>query len=304
MRELNDLSLFAAVVANGGFTAASKALGTPKSRISRRVAALEDSLSVRLLERSTRRFKVTEVGQEVYRHARAALTEAEAIDEVVLRMRGEPQGLVRVSCVVGLDRVLAAALPGFLDRYPKLRLEVIVSNRRVDLIEEGVDIAIGTTEHLDTNADFQVRTIAAARAILVASPDFVAKHGTPDAPEDIPRFPTVSHTDFSRHRWRLTNSAGETVEIAHQPRVSASAFPILRQAAIDGIGIARLPEEALHELRADGRLVRILPHWGSTQGALHLVFTSRRGLLPGVRAFIDFAVEALNPRLPGFEAIL
>src|SRR5580704_8695159 len=139
MRDLNDLSFFAAVVTNGGFSAASRALDIPKSRISRRVAALENQLGVRLLERSTRRFSVTEVGQDVYRHARAAMAEAEAIEDVAARLKAEPQGLVRVSCPQGADRILATELPGFLQRHPQLRVQVLVSNRRVDLIEEGVD---------------------------------------------------------------------------------------------------------------------------------------------------------------------
>src|SRR5580658_2337818 len=138
MRDLNDLSFFAAVVANGGFSAASRALALPKSRISRRVAALEQQLGVRLLERSTRHFNVTEVGQDVYRHARAALAEAEAIEDVASRLQAEPQGLVRVSCPQGAARIVAAELPRFLQRHPKLRVQIIVSNRRVDLIEEAV----------------------------------------------------------------------------------------------------------------------------------------------------------------------
>src|SRR6516162_8924189 len=118
MRDLNDLSFFAAVVSHGGFSAASRALGLPKSRISRRVAGLEGQLGVRLLERSTRRFKVTEVGQDVYRHARAALAEAEAVEEVVARLKAEPQGLVRVSCPLNADRLIGSALPGFLAAHP------------------------------------------------------------------------------------------------------------------------------------------------------------------------------------------
>jgi DNA-binding transcriptional LysR family regulator len=303
--DFSDLSLFAAVVANSGFSAASRALSTPKSRISRRVAALEAQLGVRLLERSTRRFKVTEVGQDVYRHARAALCEVEAIGEVVSRRRAEPQGLVRVSCPLGIDRVLAATLPEFLDRHPKLRVQVIVSNRRIDLIEEGIDVAVRGREKLDTDLDFQSRIIGPVRAVLVASPKFVAEHGAPDAPADLSRFPTISHSDYQGFdRWSLVTAAGERAEVAHEPRLAANAFPVIRQAAIDGVGIALLPEHALAGLTRDGQLVRILPGWASPQGTLYLVFTSRRGLLPGVRAFIDFAAAALNPRLPGWEAVI
>jgi DNA-binding transcriptional LysR family regulator len=305
MRDLNDLNFFAAVVAQGGISAAARSLGTPKSRVSRRIAALEQQLGVRLVERSTRRFKVTEVGQDVYRHARAALAEAEAIDEAVSRVRAEPQGLVRLSCPLGIDRMLGAALPAFMTRHPKLRVQVVVSNRRVDLIDEGVDVAIRVREKLDTDADLKVRMIRQTSAHLVASPAFVAGHGAPETPQDIPRFSTISLTDQPGiDRWTLVSSAGERAEVAHEPRLSASSLLMLRQAAVDGVGIAFLPEWASRELIEQGQLVRVLPDWSFTQGMLHLVFTSRRGQLPGVRAMIDFAAEVLKPGAPGWDSVV
>jgi len=297
MPDLNDLGFYAAVVTHGGFSAASRVLGLPKSRISRRVAALEHQLGVRLLERSTRSFKVTEVGQDVYRHARAALTEAEAIEEVVARLKAEPQGLVRISCPMDSDRLIGAALPGFLARHPKLRTQVIVSNRRVDLIEEGVDVAVRVRERLDTDADLQVKIISRAASMMTASPAFVAEFGEPATPQDIPAFSTLSHGDRPGiDRWTLRSGSDEEVEIAHEPRVSASSFPILREAAIAGLGIALLPEYVCRDGFQAGQLVRILPDWAARQGVLHLVFTSRRGQLPGVRAVIDFLAEVLSPR--------
>jgi DNA-binding transcriptional LysR family regulator len=305
MQDLNDLALFAAVAANGGFTAAARALDTPKSRISRRVAALEARLGVRLIERSTRRFKITEIGEEVYRHARAALSEAEAVEDVVARRKAEPQGLVRVSCPLDADRLLAAALPAFLARHPLLRVQVIVSNRRVDLIEEGVDIAIRVRQRLDTDAELQVRTLSRSGLILVASPALVAARGEPAAPAEIAGFPTLAHLDRpGAERWTLMKATGEAVEVLHEPRLSASTFPILRQAAIDGVGLAMLPEWSCREPIEDGRLVRILPDWTVPQGILHLVFTSRRGQLPGVRAVIDFLAEVLHPRSGAWETLL
>ena len=302
MRDLNDLNFFAAVVANGGFSAAARALGSPKSRISRRVAALEAQLGVRLIERSTRRFKVTEVGQDVYQHARAALAEAEAIEEVVQRLKAEPQGLVRISCPLDIDRLLGAALPGFLARHPRLRVQVIVSNRRIDLIEESVDIAIRVREKLDTDAELQVKMISRSGGMMVASPGIVAAYPEPATPADVAALPTLGHTDRQGlDRWRVVNAAGEEAEIVHEPRLSASTFPILRQAAIDGMGVALLPEYACREPLQQGQLVRILPGWAAREGMLHMVFTSRRGLLPGVRALIDFVAEVLHPRSPVWE---
>jgi DNA-binding transcriptional LysR family regulator len=295
MRDLNDLNFFAAVVSNGGISPAARALGLPKSRISRRVAALESQLGVRLVERSTRRFKVTEVGQDVYRHARAAMLEAEAIEEVAARLKAEPQGLVRISCPVGMDRTISGCMPHFLDRHPRLRVQVIVSNRRVDLIEESVDVAIRVREKLDTDADMQVRIISRNSLFLAASPGFVHAHGQPATPAEATAYPTVGHMDQpGSGRWTLTNTAGEQVEVLHEPRLSASTFPILIEAIVAGVGIGLVPENQTREAMEQGQLVRILPEWEAPQGILHLVFTSRRGLLPGVRAMIDFLAESLG----------
>lgn len=305
MRDLNDLSFFAAVVAHGGFSAAARVTGVPKSRISRRVAALEAQLGVQLIERSTRRFKVTDVGQDVYRHARAALGEAEAIEQVVSRLKAEPQGLVRISCPLDADRVLGAALPAFLARHPQLRVQVMVSNRRVDLIEEGVDVAIRVRDRLDTDPDLQLRTIAQAGLMLVASPALIAAHGEPAVPTELPNFPTLGHGDRpGLDRWTLVNAAGEETLVQHEPRLSSSAFPILREAALQGVGVAMLPEWSCREPLADGRLVRLLPDWAARQGILHLVFSAGRGRLPGVRAVIEFAAEVLHPRSAAWGSVL
>ena len=297
MRDLNDLGFFAAVVANGGFSAASRALGVPKSRLSRRVAALEAQLDVRLVERSTRRFSVTVVGQDVYRHARAALAEAEAIEDVATRLKAEPQGLVRVSCPQGADRILAGALPAFLQQHPKLRVQVIVSNRRIDLIEEGVDVAIRVREKLDTDADLQVRIISrTSTTMLVAAPAFLDAHRRPAKPAELSELPTLSQTESpGLDRWTLVSDSGAEETIAHEPRLSASEFSILRQAAIDGLGVGFLAEYSCREPLADGRLERVLPEWAGRARILHLVFTSRRGLLPGVRAVIDLLAAVLDP---------
>lgn len=303
MRDLNDLNFFAAVVAHGGFSAAARALDLPKSRISRRVSALEAQLGVRLIERSTRSFNVTGVGQDVYRHARAALAEAEAIQEVASRLKAEPQGLVRVSCPLGAERIMASKLPQFLKQHPRLRVQVVATNRRVDLIDEGVDVAIRVREKLDTDADLQVKMIGYSGSILVASPAFLDEHGRPATLADLVSLPTLSHTERPGiDRWTLVDDAGNEEVATHEPRLATGDFAILRQAAIEGVGAAFLPELWCREALEDGLLERILPRWRGRAGMLHLVFTSRRGLLPGVRAFIDFAAEALSPSSAMWEA--
>ncbi|HEX4158965.1 MAG TPA: LysR family transcriptional regulator [Rhizomicrobium sp.] len=302
MQDLNDLNFFAAVVTNGGFSAAARALAIPKSRISRRVNALESQLGVRLIERSTRRFSVTEVGKEVYRHARAAVAEAESVAEVVSRLKAEPQGLVRVSCPQGMDRILCVELPNFLDRHPKLHVQVIVSNRRVDLIEEGIDIAVRVREKLDSDVEFQVKILGRAKVGLYASPHFLAASGKPEKPSEIAQFSTLGHTErVGFDRWHLRDANGNEETVTHHPRLAASQFEILTQAAIDGLGIALLPEPSAWNALQDRRLERVLSEWSSPEGIIHLVFTSRRGLLPSVRATIDFLAGILEPDHPGWR---
>lgn len=304
--DLNDLMIFDAVATHGGVSAGARALNLPKSRISRRVAALEAALGVRLIERSTRRFKVTEVGQDVHRHARAAAAEAEAAEAAAARLRAEPQGRVRVSCPMGLDRLLAGCLPAFLAANPKVDLQVLVTNRRIDLIEEGVDVAIRVRERLDTDAELQVRILGRSATVLVASPGFLDAHGRPATPADLAGLPTLAHADRpGPDRWTLANAAGETVEVVHEPRLAATAFPLLRETAVAGSGVTFLPEYACRELIEAGALERVLPDWSLAQGILHMVFTSRRGLLPSVRATLDFLAEALGPASPAWarEAI-
>ena len=305
MQDLNDLNLFVAVVTHGGFSAAARALDAPKSKLSRRIAGLEEDLGVRLLERSTRRFQVTDVGQDVLRHARAAMCEAEAIDEIVLRRKGEPEGLVRVSAPPGMDRLISQSLPKLLAQHPKLRVQVIVSNRRIDLIEERVDVAVRVRGVLDTDGDLQMKVISRAAGILVASPELLAAHGELANLADLQAYPTVSLTDLSGpDRWVLHSASGEEVEVVHEPRLSSSSPSIVRQAVQDGVGVATLPEWSCHELLETGRLVRVLPEWSRRQGVIHMVFTSRRGLLPGVRAVLDFLAEALNPKASAWESTL
>jgi DNA-binding transcriptional LysR family regulator len=295
MRDLNDLQFFAAVVGHRSFSAAARVLGVPKSRVSRRVAVLEERLGVRLLERSTRKLNVTEVGQQIYEHARTAVEEADAVEDVALRMRSDPRGLVRISCPHGLQEGLAKKLPAFLIRNPLLRVQLIMTNRRVDLIEEGVDIAIRVRERLDTDADVQVKKIGSSKRILVAAPQLLAQSVPPVRPRDLLRFPLLQQNEQpGPTAWTLVNGAKDRETIGFQPRLATGDFAILVGAACGGVGIALVPRANCKAELDSGRLVQLLAPWCAPDGILHLVFTSRRGMLPGVRAVIDFAADALR----------
>jgi DNA-binding transcriptional LysR family regulator len=295
MRDFNDFQFFAAVVIHRGFSAAARALGLPKSRVSRRVALLEERLGVRLLDRTTRGFGLTQVGQQVFEHARAAVIEAEAAEEVALLMQTEPRGLVRLSCPLGLQGAIAGPLPSFLAVHPQLRVQCIATNRRVDLIHEGIDVAIRVREHLDTDADLQVKRIGMSRRILVASPNLVTTTNALMSPADLTKFPILHQEEQSGGAWHLTSQSGDVSIVPVEPRLASGSFDILKAAACQGAGIGLLPATYCQDALAAGALVQVLPEWSGTDGILHLVFASRRGMLPGVRAVIDFAAAALRP---------
>jgi DNA-binding transcriptional LysR family regulator len=294
MRDLNDLQFFAAVVQNRGFSAAARVLGVPKSRISRRITLLEERLGVRLLDRTTRRLGLTQVGQQVFEHARAAVIEADAAEEAALRMQAEPRGLVRLSCPLGLQDAIAASLSSFLANHPMLRVQCIITNRRVDLVHEGIDVAIRVRERLDTDADLQMKRIGVSRRILVASPAFVTKHGKPAAPADLGKLPILHQEQQGGDILHLTAEDGRTSTVVIEPRIATGSFEILIAAACQGAGIALLPAANCQDALASGALVQVLPQWSGIDGIVHLVFASRRGMLPGVRAVIDFVAAALK----------
>lgn len=297
MQDLNDLYYFAVVVDHGGFAAAERALGIPKSRLSRRISQLENELGVRLLQRSTRRFAVTDVGQGVYRHAQSMLAEASAAREVVDRLSAEPRGVVRVSVPVSLaQQQMPALLPDFLARYPQVRVQLHVSNRRVDVINEGFDVAVRVRSKLDDDGSLVMRSFGQIQELLVASPAYLARAGRPTEPGQLQEHVTLTMSeDEVRQRWDLQGAGGEIQRIDLKPRVSGFDFPMLMALAKRGLGITMLPETLCAEAVRNGELEVVLPDWCLPQGIAHVVFPSRRGLLPAVRVFIDFLAERLPP---------
>ena len=297
MQDLNDLYYFAAVVDHGGFAAAERALGIPKSRLSRRISALENELGVRLLQRSTRRFAVTDVGTSVHRHAQSMLAEAQAAREAVDRLSAEPRGTVRISVPVSMaQQQFPKLLPEFMALYPKVRLQLIVSNRRVDVINEGVDVALRVRSKLDDDGSLVMRSFGQIQELLVASPGYLYRAGRPQVPEELVEHVTLSISeDDARQRWELHGPEGEVRRIELQPRVTGFDFPMMQAMARDGIGITLLPETVCADAVRRGELEVVLPQWRLPQGIAHAVFASRRGLLPAVRVLIDFLAEKLPP---------
>jgi DNA-binding transcriptional LysR family regulator len=289
MQDLNDFYYFAEVVAHGGFAAASRALGIPKSKLSRRIAQLEQRLDARLIERSTRRFRVTEVGHAFYERCRTMLIDAESAEAVVAEARGEAQGLVRFSCPVGLVEPIQPVINAYLKQHSKVRIQILATNKVVDLIAEEIDVALRARTTPETDASLTMRTLATAHGILVASPELAATISPEADISDLVNAPTLSILGGAADGfWTLVNPDGEVRQIRHTPRLACGELTSLRSAAVDGVGLALLPERLCRSELEDGRLVQVFAPWRSPEGAIYLVFTGRRGLPPSVRIFIDY----------------
>jgi DNA-binding transcriptional LysR family regulator len=294
MQDLNDLFYFSIVVEKNGFAAAGRALDIPKSRLSRRVAQLEERLGVRLLQRSTRRFAVTDAGQRFYQHCQAVMAEAQAAEEAVAQLTTVPRGLVRMSCPVSITQnLMASVLPAFMEKYPQVKLLVMSTNRRIDLINEGVDVALRVRFKLDTDSDLVIRSFGHSHSLLVASPAYLEQHGRPEQPEDLAKFDTISIAEIEWQSWELTGPEGRTYKLEHQPRLMCGDFLLTVAAAKKGLGIALLPESVCCQALRDGELEVILPQWSPPDGIVHCVYPSRRGVLPAVRVLIDWLAEKM-----------
>jgi len=287
MQDLNDLYYFVQVVDHGGFAAAARATGLQKSKLSRRILQLEDRLGVRLLNRSSRRFSTTDIGREFYERCLAMLVEAEAAEQVIAQVRAEPRGVLRMSCPVALINFqFGELIARFMVEHPAVEIHLESTNRRVDVVAEGFDIAIRVRVPPLQPTDLVLRKLDTSIQCLVASPSLLAK--ALDSPADLNGLPSLDFGPARRdHRWELHTTDGQTAAISHHPRMVTDDMAALRQAALAGLGLVQLPTMMIWKDIEDGRLIHVLPDWRPRDGMIYAVFPSRRGLLPSVRALLD-----------------
>jgi DNA-binding transcriptional LysR family regulator len=296
MQDLNDMVYFAEVVDHGGFAVAGRALNVPKSKLSRRVAELEARLGVRLLQRTTRKLSLTAAGEVFHRHCVAVREEAEAAAEAVAAVHNEPRGTIRVACPVTVAQsTLGPLIPLFLDRHPQVRVDMQVSNRVVDLVQEGVDVALRVRPTLDDSGSLIVKNLGLTQGLLVASPAQIARQGRPHAVEDLHRLSTVAMSAADgRASWTLLGPGGREYDFQHRPGYTADDLLTLKCAVLQGTGMCILPDYMCRPELRQGQLEQLLPSWAPRPGVIHAVFPSRRGLVPAVRSFLDFLGEHVN----------
>jgi DNA-binding transcriptional LysR family regulator len=285
----DDMLLFAAVVREGGFTRAARQLGITKQSASGRVARLEAALGVRLLERTTRRLRVTDAGAAYAERCAAIAAQVEEANGEVQRRQAEPVGLLRVSAPVLFGRrFLAPVVSEYLSRHPRVRVEVVLANRRVDLLEEGVDVAIQVGELPD--ASLTARRLGEGHEYVVASPDYLSRHGTP-TPAGLRAVRCVGMRPHET--WRV---GGTPVRV--EPVLVVNDLEVVCEAAIGGVGLARLPSLVCGEAVRDGRLRLLFGAEAAQLRPIHAVYPSRQYLPAKVRLFIDALTRLALPLLP------
>ncbi|RKE37497.1 LysR family transcriptional regulator [Paraburkholderia sp. BL23I1N1] len=292
MLDLNDVYYYAQVVEHRGITAAARALDVPKSSISGRILALEASLGARLIQRTSRKFVVTEIGAEFHRHALAMLVEAEAAESVVQRRTAEPSGTIRFICSVAVTQLtLAELIPKFMAAYPRVRIVQHAANRYVDPVQEGFDLCLRAhTDPLPSSSMVQ-RSLAQTPWYLFAGPGYLARKGTPGEPGALAEHDGIAlGSTQDSYAWRLSDvrDADQVVTVPFTPSLQSDDMATLKAAACAGLGIVALPGYVGRSEVERGQLVRVLPQWIAGIATISLLMPSRRGLLPSVRAFTEF----------------
>jgi DNA-binding transcriptional LysR family regulator len=289
--DLNDFFYFVQIVDRGGFTAAGRTLRVPKSTLSQRIQQLEGSLGVRLLNRTSRRFAMTDAGEDFYRHAVAMLREAEQAETVVRQRLTEPTGTVRCTAgVATMQFALSDIVSDFLVRYPKVNVVAHAADRTVDIIGENYDIAVRAHSDPLPDSNLVQRTLAPAPWFLFAGAEYLDANGAPKTPQDLQTHPSLfmMRTGVAPV-WRLRHAheARDEIVMPLAPRLLGDDMVGLQQAAIKGLGVVALPGYVCRAAVRSGALRRVLPDWLAGDSTITALIPYRQGLLPSVRAFLD-----------------
>jgi DNA-binding transcriptional LysR family regulator len=290
--DLNEILVFARVVQTGSFTKAAAELGMPKSSVSRKVSELEERLKARLLQRTTRKLSLTDVGRTYYDYCARIVAEVEDAERAVSSLQGTPRGLLRVTAPTNF-RVLGPIVGDYLKRYPDVRLELFCTGRRVDLVEERFDLGIRAGTLADSS--LIVRSLGTAGWFLVATPAYLKRRGRPKSPEDLHKHDCLVFGAGPEAAHLRLEGGTESTEIVLSPRILVSDNDILHDVTVAGMGIGLLPVFlCVDDLRA-GKLERVLRDWTIPSTPVHVVYPSTRHLSPKVKSFVDHLQARMTP---------
>lgn len=299
MHDFNDLAVFAAVVENGSFTAAARALGIAKSQASHRVARLEERLDLRLIQRTTRKLKVTEVGERYYRHCRAILVEAEHAQRVADQAHDAPSGHVRACCPALLGELfLGPIVAEFMRAFPEVSLTLDAGTRGVDVIGDGYDMIFRVRTRID-DSTMVARSFGLDHQVLVAAPSLLDGR-SPKMPAQLAGFPSLAISlpvSARHHVWELSCRGRRKAAVEHHPHLVTDDLLTLKRAAVQGLGLTVLPRFLCAGELGRGQLCEVLPGWQPAAANVHVVYPSRRGLSSAVREFLDFVAPRMEAAL-------
>lgn len=291
----SEMAVFATVVEQRSFTAAARALGVSKSAVSKQIARLEDRLGARLLNRTTRKLSLTEVGVAFYERCARIVEEADAADDEVGSLAAAPRGRLRVNAPMTFGTMhLGPAMAGFMRDYPEVDIDLHLDDRFIDLVAEGFDVAVRITSLADSS--LIARRVAPSRHAICASPDYLARHGTPRRPEDLRDHECLGYTYRNDGATWTIDGADGPVNVSISGRLCANNGEVLRDAAIAGAGLFISPVFIVGDALRNGQLVEVLSeHVPQTHG-IYAVYPHRRHVSPKVRAFVDYLVDHFGPR--------
>lgn len=298
MNKLQEMQAFTRSVEAGGFSAAARDLDLTPSAVSKLVTRLEDRLGARLLHRTTRRLRPTEEGRAFYERCAAILAEVQQAEDAVSELRGRVLGTLRVAAMAAFGRAhLVPLLPGFMSRYPELRVELQLRERAIALIDEGVDVAVQLSEEVN-DGSLVARKLFTNRRLICAAPAYLERYGTPQTPEDLLTHNCLTHSSFAHFNdWEFTDQNGTRV-LHVRGNFEANSASTLSRAVLAGLGVARLATFLVGRDLKVGRLVPLLTDYVHDQSSLLVVYPHRRHLSQKVRAFVDFLVESFTPVPP------
>ena len=288
---------FVRVVENGSFVAAADRLALSTSSLSRQIAELEQHLGARLLNRTTRRLSLTESGQAFYERAVSLLNDLAEAEAIAGQAAAQPRGTLRLTCSHNMaQRRIAPAIATFVERYPDVKFDLTVSDRVIDLIDEGFDLAIRVGQ---VGSDLLVaRRLGQTRLIVCAAPAYLQRHGAPETPDDLSRHNTLTYAYSSAPRsWGLVDREDKVREVRVGGSLHANSGDALCAAAIAGLGIVCEPDFMVGDAIADGRLQRVLPEFEAMRADIWAVYPSQRHLSLKVRLFVDHIARQFDPAL-------
>ena len=301
MLDLKGVFFFVQIVDRGGFTSASKSLGLAKSTLSNRIRELEDVLGVTLLNRTSRRFGVTEVGMQFYSYAQTLLQTAEVAEEAVRQRASEPSGVIRMTAPIEIAQfALKDILPAFLNKYPKVRIVEIATDTLVDIVADGFDLALRGHRSPLQDSTLVQRCVARAPWLLFASQRYLGARGIPETPDELSTHDTLAITQGGSSNWELQAFDGRKHAVRIVPRLQSNNMVALKESACADLGIVALPGYVCRAEIAAGKLKQILPGWIAADARVSALIPYKRGLLPAVRALVDFLADEM-PRVTAFE---